>query len=299
MVLLKRIALALALASSALAQDGGIEIFAGETIFTSGTRISITEIFKSKEGLIAGSSDITDPLDRRFEEMRTVVGINHGFARAWSFSALLPLVDRSLDTNVGGVSNSGLGDLSLILKHRFQRLDWFRSAWHSAWIFGVEVPSGETGAKDGGTRLSPSLQAGSGSWDPFLGLATTLSLDRWRFDFQTLFKANGEGSQSFEESDKLTVALSGKYRFIHEAYPGPSASATMGLKWGHSWHAEDHGVSVDNSGGDELLFKFAMGWHPRPDLDLGFSVDLPLYEDFNGQQLGLDNRLQLSLGWRF
>ena len=299
MGLIKRAALTIALSTAAFGQDGGIEIFAGETIFTSGTRVSVTEIWKVKKGLIDGSSDVTDPLDRRFEEQRTVVGVNHGFARGWSFSALLPLVSRSLDSTAGDVSSSGFGDVSLILKHRFHRLDWLRSAWHSAWIFGVETPTGETGARDGGARLSPSLQAGSGSWDPFLGLATTLSLDLWRFDFVALFKENGQGAQSFEEGDKLTLALSGKYRFLHEQYPGPSASATMGLKWGHTWHAEVHGSNVSNSGGDELLFKFAMGWHPRPDLDVGFSLDLPLYEDFNGSQLGLDNRLQLSLGWRF
>ncbi len=289
----------MALCAPAMAQDGGIEIFAGETIFATGTRISITEIWKVKEGLISGSSEINDPLDRRHEDRRTVIGLNHGFARGWSFSALLPLVERSLDSTGGDLSNSRLGDLSLIIKNQFHVKNWVRSAWHSAWIFGVETPTGETGAKDGGVRLPTSLQAGSGSWDPFLGIATTLDLDLWRFDFVALFKENGEGSQSYEQADKLTLSLSGKYRFLHETYPGPSASATVGLKYSHSWHAEDHGVNVGNSGGDDLLLKLAMGWHPRPDLDLGISVDLPLHEDFNGQQLGLDNRLQVSLGWRF
>jgi hypothetical protein len=296
---LKHLALIFALTAPGMAQDGGIEIFAGETIFTSGTRVSVTEVWKVKKGLFDGSSEISDPLNRRFEERRTVVGVNHGFARGWSISALLPFVERSLDSTGGDLSNSGLGDLSLILKRRFHVKDWLRSAWHSAWIFGVETPTGETGAKDAGARLDPSLQAGSGSWDPFLGLASTLDLDLWRFDFVALFKENGAGSQSFEEGDKLTLAISSKYRFLHEQYPGPSASATVGLKWSQTWHAEDHDTNVSNSGGEELLVKFAMGWHPRPDLDLGFSVDLPIHEDLNGQQLGLDNRLQLSLGWRF
>ncbi len=42
MALPERLAPALALASSALAQDEGIEISAGQTIFSSGTHISIT-----------------------------------------------------------------------------------------------------------------------------------------------------------------------------------------------------------------------------------------------------------------
>ena len=54
MGLLKRAALTIALSTAAFGQDGGIEIFAGETIFTSGTRVSVTEVWKVKKGLIDG-----------------------------------------------------------------------------------------------------------------------------------------------------------------------------------------------------------------------------------------------------
>lgn len=288
-----------ALPLSASAQDGGIEIFAGETLFKQGTRISLTEIIKTNEGLMGGSSSISDPLNRRFVERRTVFGVNHGIARSWSISLLAPFVERSLDSDAGDVESSGLGDFSFILKHRFHRRDWFRSAWHSAWIVGVETPTGSTSERDAGVRLTPGLQPGSGSWDPFFGVASTLSLDRWRFDAVAFYKENTEGSQDFEEGDKLTLTLSSKYRFLHEKYPGPSASATLGLKWSTKSDSKLLGVSTANSGGEELLLKFGLGWHPRPDLDVGFSLDLPLYEDLDGQQLGLDSRVQLSLGWRF
>jgi len=293
------LAFALASAMPAAAQDGGIEIFAGETLFTDGTRLSLTEIWKTKRGLLSGSSSIDDPLNRRFQERRTVLGINHGIARGWSLSALLPYVQRDLDASTGDLSGSGPGDLSLILKHRFHYRDWRRSAWHSSWILGVETPTGDTHARDGGLKLSPSLQPGSGSFDPFLGVASTLDLDLWRFDALAFYKANTEGAQDFEEGDRLTLLLSGKYRFIQEVYPGPSASGTVGLKWSTTDHSSQAGSSVSSSGGDELLLKLGLGWHPRPDMDLGLSLDLPLYEDLNGQQLGLDSRVQLSLGWRF
>lgn len=274
----------------AAAQDGGIEIFAGETIFTEGTRISLAHIWKTKEG----SSN-----NERFVEHRTVLGINHGIARGWSLSALIPFVDRSLKSGASNQSGSGPGDISLLVKNRFHVKDWRRGAWHSAWIAGIELPTGETGARDGGNRLEPSLQPGSGSADPFLGLASTLDLDLWRFDAVALYKENTEGAQDFEEGDKLTLALSGKYRFLHEKYPGPSASATVGLKWSHSWRSSWDDPTFNNSGGEELLVKFGLGYHPRPDIDMGLSLDLPLYEDLNGTQLGLDSRVQLSLGWRF
>ena len=282
-----------------MAQDGGIEIFAGETIFAKGTRVSLTHIIKSKEGLLKGSSEVSDPLGQRFTEVRSVLGVNHGFARDWSLSALVPYVDRELESTAGDLSGSGPGDVSLILKHRFHIDDWPRSAWHSAWIAGVELPTGETRAKQGGVRLAPSLQPGSGSLDAFVGVASTLDLDLWRYDAVALYKQNTEGAQDFEEGDRLTLSLSGKYRYLHEKYPGPSASATLGVKWSHTSRSELSGVDSVNSGGEELLLKFGLGYHPRPDIDLGLSLDVPLYEDLNGTQLGLDNRVQLSLGLRF
>lgn len=38
-------------------------------------------------------------------------------------------------------------------------------------IGGLETPTGETHARDKGTRLSPSLQPGLGGWNPFVALA--------------------------------------------------------------------------------------------------------------------------------
>lgn len=282
------------------AQDGGIEIFAGETIFTEGTRVSLSHIWKTKEGLLSGSTSLTDPEHQRFTEHRTVLGVNHGIARNWSLSALIPYVERTLKKDVGETGGVGPGDISLILKHNFHVINWQRSAWHSAWIAGVELPTGETGERDGGVRLAPSLQPGSGSVDPFLGVATTLDLDLWRFDAVALYKENLEGAQNFEEGDKLTLSVSGKYRFVHVKYPGPSASATVGLKWGHTWRSATDHITNSGSGGEELLVKFGLGYHPRPDIDMGVSLDLPLYEDLNGtEQLGLDSRVQFALGLRF
>ena len=289
----------LALSLTASAQDGGIEIFAGETLFREGTRVSLTQIWQTREGLLNGSSSVADPLDQVLRERRTVLGFNYGLARNWSISALAPFVERELDTTAGDMSSSGIGDVSLILKHRFHFLNWRRGAWNTSWIFGVEFPSGSTSERAGAVRLMPNLQPGSGSVDPFAGIASTLSLDRFRYDFVAFYKENTEGAQDFEEGDKLTLSLAGKYRYWHEKYPGPSASVTVALKWGMTSRAESFGVNLANSGGDEFLFRIATGIHPRPDMDLSLSLDIPLHEDFNGTQLGLDTRVQLALGWRF
>jgi len=281
------------------AQDGAIELFAGETIFREGTRVSVTQLFQYKDGLLAGSEAVFDPTSERFSESRTVLGVNHGIARNWSLSALLPIVERESSSTAGTSRSSGVGDLAVVLKNSFHRVDWDRSAWHTAWLAGVETPTGVTDERDGGVLLSPSMQPGSGSWDPFVGVATTLDLDLWRFDAVALYEDDGEGDQDHDPGERLRLSLSGKYRWWHEVYPGPTAASTIGLEWSHQASAELGGVHQPDSGGETLLLKLATGWHPRPDLDLGISLKVPLHEDYDGTQLGLDSSVQLALGWRF
>jgi len=281
------------------AQEGGIEVFTGETLYSSGTRVSLSEIWRSEEGLLRGSEDVPDPLHRRFEERRAVLGIDHGLRRGLTLSALVPHVSQELDSSVDKLKSSGPGDVALFAKHVFQRRDWQRSAIRSALIAGVEVPTGKTSERASGARLDPSLQPGSGSWDPFVGIATTLELDRLRLDAVAFYKENTEGAQDFEAGDRFTLGLKGRYHVLHTRYPGPTVGARIGLEWVHTARAEDGGESVLNSGGEELLLRLGANWHPRPDLDLSLDVGLPLYEDLRGEQLGLDKRIQFSLGWRF
>jgi hypothetical protein len=59
------------------------------------------------------------------------------------------------------------------------------------------------------------------------------------------------------------------------------------------------GTSIANSGGEELLGRLGFGWHPVPQIDITFSIDVPLYQDLDGQQLGLDLRSFLAVGLRF
>lgn len=47
--------LLLLLAPAVDAQDGGIEVFAAETLFASGTRVSLTHIYESKGSLRRGT----------------------------------------------------------------------------------------------------------------------------------------------------------------------------------------------------------------------------------------------------
>lgn len=286
-------------ASSVAAQEGGIEIFAGETLFKEGWRISATEIYKPKDSLFAGSREIANTTDRELLEYRTVIGVDYGIAREATVSVLLPFVHKSLSTSSQRVSATGLGDVAVLGKYRFVYDEWKAGGFSWSVVGGLELPTGATDEVQGGVRLDPSMQVGSGAWNPFLATSATLGVDRARFDANVFYKLNTEGAQQTEVGDFFSVDVSAAYRFLHYKYPGPTFGARLGLQWRHDARGEQNGMTVPDSGADELLLRPALSIHPIPRMDLNIGTRIPLYQHYNGQQLGRGVEWFLAVGFRF
>ncbi|MEE2887743.1 MAG: hypothetical protein VX951_09975 [Planctomycetota bacterium] len=282
------------------AQEGGIEVFAGETLFESGVRVSLTEINRSKRGLFRGSSEVADPLGRSLDDRRSVLGLDYGFDRRITLTALVPYVDRVLKTSTTRQSASGLGDLALVGKYRLVHREGRATAFNWSLVGGLETPTGATNATDpSGPRLDPSVQVGKGSWNPFIATSATYGYQLARFDATAFYKLNTEGAQQFEDGDFFSISLSGAYRFLHFQYPGPTFGLRLGLQYRHEGRAEMSGAALGDSGADELLFTPALSIHPIPRMDLVLGASIPVYQHYQGSQLGRDVGLIFALGMRF
>ncbi len=296
---------ALAFISPARAQEGGIETFAGETLFDQGTRVSISHIYKLEANVYRGSSHVRDPLDRRRDEHRTVVSVDHGVLPDLTVSLLIPVVYKEHRERPPGGGSSrrqrsfGLGDLALIGKYRVYRRDWPRSALNVAVIGGLEMPTGATDERDDGARLAPSMQPGIGAWNPFAAASATLSIDRFRFDANVFYKLNTRGAQQFRAGGFFATEVDVAYRFLFTTYPGPTASARLGLQWRQEARDHQDGGTIDSSGGTELVLRPGLTWHPIPRMDVSLTVDVPVYRHLRGEQLGRDLRVFGGLGVRF
>lgn len=289
----------LGIATTLTAQEGGIEVFAGESLFESGLRLSFTELYRSKQGQFAGSREVADLQAQSLDEYRGVLGFDYGLDRNVTLTALVPYVDRTLEQSRTRTSASGLGDLALIGKYRFFQWEGRGSSFNWSLIGGMELPSGATDATQGGMRLAPAVQVGKGSWNPFLATSATYGYQRSRFDATVFYKLNNEGAQSYEDGDFFSVSLSGAYRFWHFKYPGPTFGLRLGLQYRHEGRADSKGVAVENSGADELLFAPALSIHPIPRMDMILGVRVPLYQRYQGLQRGRDIDYIFSLGIRF
>lgn len=276
----------------------------GVTLFQEGTAIGETYIHVRRSRLYDGSDRVSDPTDRRFEANIFATNLSYGATPDLTLGLTVPYVEKDLkhDAVTGRLrlGDSGLGDLSALAKYRFLKIDGPRRTLQVSALLGLEFPTGETDERDGaGTRLPPPLQLGSGSFDPLFGVAATQVLGRFFVSGSVFYKLNLEGSQDFKAGDLLTLDLGGGYRFYQAKFPGPEAGASLGLSWEYAGRAQQDGDRVRDSGGNELFVGAGLFFAPRPDLVFRIGVQVPLYRDLHGQQLGTDVVATAGFEFRF
>lgn len=285
------------------AQEGGLDILEGPTIFADGTLITISEVYRRRSVTYSGSSEVADPADREREDHRLTFGLQYGLTPELTVTALLPFHFREQESTASGVRDTvrseGLGDCSLILKYRLFKRDWDLNTFAVSLIGGVETPTGSTSETDSGGLLAPGLQPGSGSWDGVFAAATTLQLDRWKFNAIVLQQLQGEGSRDHTFGDTTVVEVSAGNRFWIDKYPGPSMNGGLGIQFRHDEPNEINGADVANSGGDFVTLKPSLVYHPKPWWDLVLTGEVPIYRDVEGTQLVSDFGVFFAIGYRF
>ena len=288
----------LAAPDPAAAQEGGLEVLEGETLYQEGWLITLSNSFKRSAHIYSGEKRESNRTDLERIDNRTTAGVSYGLRRDLTLTGLFPYVYRSVDSDVGDVASAGIGDLTLVGKWRLHRSTGERLSNNFAILAGLEFPTGSTSERDGGARLPVPLQPGSGSWDPFLGAAGTLERERWKLNAVAFYQWNTVGAQEYKFGDELVVDLSAGNRFWIERYPGPSMSASMGLRWLHTFRSYQDGDPVASTGADTVSLRFGAVFHPRPVWDLVATLEVPVYHRVNGTQLVENFSLFLGVGFR-
>lgn len=290
--------------AAAHADEGGVNVQSGETLFAQGTSLSMTYLYSRGSDLYRGRDRVSDPEDRVREENWGILGLSYGVQEDLTVSLVTPYVEHDETFDFGSErvreGDSGLGDVSLLAKYRY----FFNAGegWETtaAIIAGFQLPTGETDERGrGGARLDPELQLGSGSWDFFAGTAGTYEWDRFEVRAHALYQINTEGAQEFKHGDILTLGVGAAWRPLLEKYPGPEGGISAALTYQHGFGAYEDGHRVRDSGGDTLYATLGAFFSPRTGIKLGASFDYPLFQDLNGQQIGLDFRGSFTLTYVF
>ena len=271
----------------------------GDTAFVvgiegAGIRSFYQEMHRGR--LLQDGKEVADPQDREMTvRMVPLILPYEAIPNRLLVVFAAPYLDKRMESTSGGqrtaITNRGVGDTTIFGKYQFYQQDRPGGTTRMAGKLGLKLPTGKDDARDGaGTLLAPSLQLGSGSWDVSGGVVMTHLYQRWGLNTNLVYALNNE-ARGFEKGDALRYDLSGAFRllpWVYEEYPSPQLNLILELNGAAAWKDRVRGASDPNSGGHTLLLSPGLQFMGGRDWLVDVSYQLPVVQDLNGTQLGLD-----------
>ncbi len=261
--------------------------------------------FIYREQFVLGQSD-NDPsgANRNHEIFSAVSVLGYGVTSNLSLFGVLPYVDKSLEFTGNGVDQtrdtSGIGDLILFGRYTVFKDDIPGRTFRIAPFAGLELPSGEDDETDGFGRLPASVQAGSGSADPFGGLVATYQTLDFEMDAQASYKMNTEANH-FEFGDVGRLDASLQYRLWPRSLQNGVPGFLYGVFEGNFIHQNKNwskGAKDPNSGGTTLFLVPGLQYVTKRWIVEG-GVQIPVVQDLNGTALERDYIARFGFRFNF
>ena len=230
--------------------------------------------------------------DERLHLVQIPTILNYNLATDAVITLAVPYVIKEKKLVDGSHQSArGVGDIRLFGKYRFYRDDFPRGSKQMALGFGLELPTGATNKTKDGIKLSPPLQLGSGSVDPFFNLAAG-----WITAFHSVeggmqFKYNST-HDGFRFGPVLRYDVSYSYS-IYPAWPVPNAQLNFLLEFNgeHREPSADGSGKINNSGGDTIFISPGIQYILLDNALLEASFQYPVVDQENGKQLSQDYRV--------
>ncbi len=226
--------------------------------------------------------------DRTAWSLDSVLG--YGATRNLAVFGVIPYVGKSVDVTMNGARRTrdanGLGDIRLFTRYTIFQHDVPGRTFRVAPFLGLEFPTGDDDERDSRGRLPPSVQPGSGSWDPFGGIVVTYQTLAFQLDGQASYRFNTEAN-NFEFGDVARLDGSLQYR----VWPRDLGPGTPGFLYGvlegnfvyQSKNRIDGAQDPDSGGFSLFLLPGLQYVTKRWIVEAG--VQLPAYQDLNGEAL--------------
>lgn len=287
----------------------GVITFCSWVSIASGAPITFNTALPVAEGefvfrgqiVLDQSGDDASGADRDRTAWTALSVLGYGVTSDLAVFGALPYVDKRLQLTTGGTrrtrSATGLGDFTFFGRYTAYRKDWPQRTLRVAPFVGAETPTGKSDEADSFGRLPPSVQPGSGSFDPFAGIVATYQTLAFQLDAQASYKVNTKAN-SFEFGDVARLDGSLQYR----VWPRTLGSGVPGFLYAvletnliHQDKNRIGGVSNDNSGGTTLFLSPGLQYVTKRWI-VEAGVQLPVIQNLNGT--ALENEYVVRGGFR-
>jgi len=236
--------------------------------------------------------------------------VAYGITDNFTVGLSLPYVERTdvreahNDMGIGEAElagdSKGLGDMTLFGQYRF----FNRNKSHAALLAGVKTPTGDTDELElEGARFETEQQPGSGSWDPFIGLAIDKSWGIIGLSGNILYTIATKGTQDTDLGDTFNYNIALSYRAFSPEGSHDHSSHVHGLniidyvdlvielngdskeKAVIASHKEEH------TGGQTLYLSPGMRIGAKHSWSVFASVGVPINNNINSEQSEPDYRI--------
>ncbi|MFQ5671663.1 MAG: transporter [Nitrospinales bacterium] len=230
-----------------------------------------------------------------------VVGV-YGITSRAAVLVKAPYINKDLRTAGGSTrSNQGVGDTTLLGKYRFYTLDYKGTTSRFSVIGGLELPTGDNEERDSAGVLPAPLQLGSGSVDFIAGGLYTFGSLSQEVDINVVYKFNREAND-FDFGDKFNYNFAYQRRFWPWTFPDEGLytqwNAVLELNGVYTRRNAAGGSTVEASGGNTLFLSPGIQFVDQQTI-FGFSIQVPIVQDLNGNQLESDYQLAFSFRYTF
>jgi len=278
---------------------------AGPITFNSALPVSEgVGILRSQVKLVRKTGDATSQ-NRIVTVTVAPLVLAYGVSSKLALFGILPYVNKRMDITMGAMRvhrrTQGLGDGKLFARYTVFQADHPGDTLRIAPFMGLKAPTGRHDKRDAFGLLPRPLQSGTGSWDPFAGIAITRQTLDWEFDTAASYRLNTKAF-GFEFGDEARLDASFQYRVLPRSLDdiGVPAFVYAVLESNLIWNGKNKlaGATDFNSGGTT--------WNLVPGLQyvtrryvLETAVQIPVLQRLNGAALETDWVWTAGFRWNF
>ncbi|MDQ6996958.1 MAG: transporter [Mariprofundus sp.] len=278
---------------------------AGPITFNSALPVSEgVGILRSQVKMLRKTGDVT-ALNRNLSVTAIPLVLVYGVSSKLALFGVLPYVDKRMDITLGKKrirrQTQGVGDGKIFARYTVYQLDQPGDTFRIAPFAGLKMPTGAHNKRDAFGLLPRPLQSGSGSWDPFAGLAITRQTLDWEFDLAVDYRLNTEAT-GFKFGDEARFDASFQYRVLPRTleYGGVPAFVYVVLESNliHNGKNSVAGATDVNSGG--LTWNLVPGLqYVTPRFVLETTIQIPVIQNLNGTALETDWTWISGFRWNY
>ena len=194
---------------------------------------------------------------------------------------------------------SGWGDLKFLGKYQLYQRDTKQATLRITFLGGIKLPTGKADASDDRGPLPRPLQLGSGSFDVLGGPIITYVRNRIGLNAEVSYRKNTQ-AKGYQFGEVWSANLAMGYRIfpkVYKTYPSPYSSLFVELLSEFSGKDRTEGSELEHTGKKTLVLSPGLQFVFSRTFLLEASLQVPLYQYYNGEQLGVDYSYTLGLRW--